>query len=212
MVNIDDIAAEIRLMIDNGSLPVGERLPAERKLCEMLGVSRGYIRKALSKLELCGAIVTKPQSGSYVAEHFFESLVGARILLEVECLRLAALNRTEEDLKNMEEAMVNFVKNDSETVHANLDMAFHHALASGSHNSVLTALLRTVTQEAVSYYHKYNVCVVADPKVIEEHSAMLDAIRRRDPDLVEDVFMDHLSAVINFAQASKSKAEANIQN
>lgn len=200
MVNIDDIAAEIRLLIDNGQLPVGERLPSERKLCDMLGVSRGYVRKALAKLELCGAIETRPQSGSYVAEHFFASLVQTRLFLEVECLRQAALNRTDDDLVEMRRAMEAFEKNKSADAHTTKDMAFHHAVARGSHNPVLVALLQTVALEVVTYYHKYNVCVVADPKVIGEHRDIFNGIEASDPDGTERAFRHHMSDVMKFSE------------
>lgn len=200
MVNVDDIAAEIRLLIDNGEFPVGERLPAERKLCEILGVSRGYVRKALSKLEQCGAIDTRPQSGSYVAEHFFASLVQARIFLEEECIRLSALNRTEEDLAAMQEAMLDFALNDSEQTHTDKDMCFHNAIARGSHNSVLVALLKTVSMEVVTYYHKYNVCAVADPVVIAEHKEIFEAIKASDADAAKAAFHKHMTGVIRFSE------------
>lgn len=200
MVNVDDIAAEIRLLIDKGELPVGERLPAERKLCELLGVSRGYVRKALSKLEQCGAIDTRPQSGSYVVEHFFASLVQARIFLETECIRLSALNRTAEDLAAMESAMNDFAENDSVDLHTPKDMCFHSAVARGSHNPVLVALLKTVSMEVVTYYHKYNVCNVADPVVISEHEALFKAIRSCDPDAAVAVFRKHMERVVHFSE------------
>lgn len=203
MVNVDDIAAEIRLLIDNGELPVGERLPAERKLCELLGVSRGYVRKALSKLEQCGAIDTRPQSGSYVAEHFFASLVQTRLFLEEECIRLSALNRTDEDLNAMEIAMNDFALNDSEESHTIKDMCFHNAIARGSHNSVLVALLKTVSMEVVTYYHKYNVCAVADPVVIEEHRTIFNAIKAKDPESAKAAFQKHMESVVRFSETCR---------
>lgn len=202
MINIDDIAAEIRVLIDNGQIPIGERLPSERNLCQMLGVSRGYVRKALEKLELCGAIETRPQSGSYVAEHFFASLVQARLLLEAECIRLSAMNRTEEDLAVMRKTMEEFEKNTSPQAHTEMDMAFHKAVACGGHNPVLVALLQLVSAEVVTYYHKYNVCMVADPKVIKEHAQLYDAIVKSDADSAIESLNKHLSDVLKFSKNS----------
>lgn len=200
MVNIDDIAAEIRVLIDNGKLPIGERLPAERKLCEMLGVSRGYVRKALAKLELCGAIETRPQSGSYVAEHYFTSLVRARLFLESETTRLSALNRTAEDLKHMKEAKETFEKNKAVEKHTEKDLMFHQAIASGSHNPVLVALLKLVSVEVLTYYHKYNVCLVNDKRVLEEHDQLYKAIERQDGEKAIEILTAHLSDVLSFSE------------
>ena len=200
MVNIDDIAAEIRVLIDNGQFPVGQRLPSERKICEMLGVSRGYVRKALAKLELCGAIETRPQSGSYVAEHFFPSLLETRIFLEEECLRQSAMNRTDDDLKEMRLAMKIFEENTSVEEHTSKDMVFHQAVARGSHNSVMTALLKTVSMEVVTYYHKYNVCAPADQKVIGEHKDIYYAIASSDPSAAISAFRKHMEDIRLFAE------------
>lgn len=203
MVNIDDIAAEIRLLIDNGQIEVGQRLPAERKLCEMLGVSRGYVRKALSRLEICGAIETRPQSGSYVAEHFFESLVRTRMFLEEECIRQACTNRTDADLEDLRIAMVESARNKDVAEHTRKDMDFHYAMARCSHNTVLAALLKTVALEVVTYYHKYNMCVVGDPKVIGEHESIFRAIAASDENEAISAFRTHISDVLNFSKNLK---------
>lgn len=203
MVNIDDIAAEIRLLIDNGQIEVGQRLPAERKLCEMLGVSRGYVRKALSRLEICGAIETRPQSGSYVAEHFFESLVRTRMFLEEECLRQACANRTAADLDDMLITMNESARNKDVAEHTIKDMNFHYSVARGSHNTVLAALLKTVALEVVTYYHKYNMCIVGDPKVIGEHEAIFRAVSASDEKEAVNAFRKHMSDVLNFSKCLK---------
>jgi DNA-binding FadR family transcriptional regulator len=51
-----------------GTLKPGERLPAERDLARRLGVGRSSVREALAALGLEGILVTRPGSGSYVAQ------------------------------------------------------------------------------------------------------------------------------------------------
>ncbi len=50
------VAHQIEAMILDGSLPAGVRLPAERKLCESLRVSRSSLREALKELHARGII------------------------------------------------------------------------------------------------------------------------------------------------------------
>ena len=94
----------------------GERLPAERRLADMLGVGRAHVRAAFQKLEFYGIVQTFPQSGTVVAQekmqvlermitdalqirqYDFASLVYVRVLLEIEAIKLCARNRTAEDL------------------------------------------------------------------------------------------------------------------
>ncbi|MEH7546856.1 GntR family transcriptional regulator, partial [Neobacillus vireti] len=45
--------------IQSGAFKIGDKLPAERELCEMFGVSRAPIRQALSALELNGIIYSR---------------------------------------------------------------------------------------------------------------------------------------------------------
>ena len=106
----------------------GERLLSERKLSELLNVSRSHVREALQKMELYGIVKTYPQSGTVVSEfskdqldtmitdalkiskYDFSSLVYVRVLLEIEACKLCALNRTEQDLENIEKALIELEK------------------------------------------------------------------------------------------------------
>lgn len=54
--------------IQSGAFQVGDKLPAERELCEQFGVSRVPVRQALSALELNGFIYSRQGEGVYVKE------------------------------------------------------------------------------------------------------------------------------------------------
>ncbi|MDQ0455734.1 FadR/GntR family transcriptional regulator [Rhizobium paknamense] len=60
------IADQVRQLIQNGQYPPGSRLPAERDLAQMLGVSRPSLREALIALEIEGSIEIRIGSGIYV--------------------------------------------------------------------------------------------------------------------------------------------------
>lgn len=64
---VDKIRRRIRHLISTGQLSPGDQLPAERKLSERFGVSRGPVRDALQKLAFYGILKTMPQSGTVVA-------------------------------------------------------------------------------------------------------------------------------------------------
>ena len=57
---------QILSQIQSGSFQVGDKLPAERELCEQFGVSRAPIRQALSALELNGMIYSRQGEGVFV--------------------------------------------------------------------------------------------------------------------------------------------------
>jgi len=63
---VDIIIDQIRSLISSGEVKPGEKLPPERKLAEHLGVSRGQVREALSKLQFYSILKTLTQSGNVV--------------------------------------------------------------------------------------------------------------------------------------------------
>ena len=121
---VETVLKYIKEQLYSGSLQPGQRLPAERRLAEMLGVGRAHVRAAFQKLEFYGIVQTFPQSGTVVAQekmqvlerlitdalqieqYDFASLVYVRVLLELEAVRLCARNRTPEDLENIEQALL----------------------------------------------------------------------------------------------------------
>jgi len=97
------IAGQIAALIDNGEFPAGSRLPAERELATLLGVSRTSVREAVISLEIAGRVEVRVGSGIFVAAPGAAQIVGlvdggpspfellaARSLIEGEICALAA--------------------------------------------------------------------------------------------------------------------------
>src|SRR5687767_10823821 len=62
----DEALRQVLDLIFQGKLPPGSRLPAERELAELIGVSRNTLRDALNKLEARGYLERRDRSGNYV--------------------------------------------------------------------------------------------------------------------------------------------------
>ena len=200
---VKHVIEHIKKQISERQILPGERLPSERKLSELLKVSRSHVREALQKLELYGIVKTYPQSGTVVSEfskdqldtmitdalkisrYDFSSLVYVRVLLEIEVCKLCAVNRTEEDLKNIENTL-----------------AFHQAIAQGGHNPVISSLLLIITPDILKYYQKYKVCAVPQKTVHAEHREMLQKIKDRDKEGMKELVIRHLANLIDFAKMS----------
>jgi GntR family transcriptional repressor for pyruvate dehydrogenase complex len=69
------------MMIRDGSLNPGDRLPPERQLAEEFGVSRAAVREALSALGLMGLVEVRPGEGTFVRAVTEEALVSPMALL-----------------------------------------------------------------------------------------------------------------------------------
>lgn len=214
---VNTVITHIRSLLDSGRLMPGDRLPAERRMAEQLGVSRAHVRTAFQKLEFYGIARTYPQSGTVIAEqtvqvleglisdmlqidsYDFSSLVYVRVLLEVEAVRLCAANRTENDLASIRFALEECDRYFDTDQQVEKDFAYHHAIARGGHNPVIASLLLIITPDVLSYYRKYNVCQTPKAIVSDEHHEMLAAIENHDSDAAEAVLRRHLKGIIEFS-------------
>ena len=62
----DQVAERLRAQIAGGALAPGETLPAERRLAEQLGVSRGSLRAGIAQLQAEGLLEARHGSGTRV--------------------------------------------------------------------------------------------------------------------------------------------------
>jgi GntR family transcriptional repressor for pyruvate dehydrogenase complex len=214
----NEIISQIKELINFKNLEPGDKLPSERMLAEKLGVSRGQIREAIQKLEFYGILNSKPQSGTFVAnigvtamngmiedilnleEPDFKSLVETRILLELKTVRLAAIRRTEEDLKMMHDALQAYslkVINGEDAVQE--DLLFHLAIAKASGNSTMNTFMLIITPEIITNFEKHHVCNDVDKKIgIKEHQAVYDAIVAQDPQLAKMKMKEHFKELYQY--------------
>ena len=213
-----EIISKIRDLINYKNLEPGDKLPSERMLSEKFGVSRSNVREAIQKLEFYGILMSKPQSGTFVADigqvamngmiedilrlqdPDFKSLVETRILLELKTCRLAAQRRTEQDLQLMREALLAYeekVLNGESAVEE--DLLFHLAIARASGNSTMNTLMLMITPEIITNFEKYHVCDKNRAFLgIQEHKDIYEAIKAQNPQLAKDNMKKHFSALYQY--------------
>lgn len=171
----DQVAVEIERYIAEGELKPGDRLPAERKLAERMGISRPSLREAIHKLVNKGIIQTRPGGGNYVSESIEPSFVDplsailkdipesrfqileTRYAIESTAAWYAALRATDEDKENIKrcyEIMIQMHGSDDPMEEAYADAEFHLSIVKASHNSVLLHVMRglfSLYQNSISY-------------------------------------------------------------
>lgn len=217
------VVDKILPMLDSGIYPPGTRLPSERELSETFEVSRPTIREAVIALEVMGRVSVKTGSGVYVldpptikgrAEEFspFE-LTEARILLEGEAASLAASMMSEEQLGRLNEAFGEMVK---ENEQGNLssevaDRRFHTVISEGTHNRVLMSSIEMLwdiqaRSPQIHSAHK-SVCVKDGQRRLDEHRAILDAIKGREPNQARMAMRNHFARMVE-ALHDETEAEA----
>lgn len=211
----DEIAANINAQIQRGELQPGNRLPTERELCELFGVSRSVVREALSQLKADGIIETKRGSGAYVLERdqrqsfrmqdvaiderdSLAMVMELILTVEVAATRLAAMRRTPEDLKMIRRALIGMeyeIANDR--LGDEQDFAFHQAIVDATHNPHFIALsshleqgARRVIRQARTNTKVRHVSMIE--AVQEEHQAIFDAIKAGNPEAAALAAETHL--------------------
>src|SRR5438045_6401436 len=64
----EEVVARLRDMIQSGELASGDRLPPERDLAKMLGVSRPTLRAGIRSLTAIGILQSRQGAGTFVAK------------------------------------------------------------------------------------------------------------------------------------------------
>lgn len=212
------IISKIKELINYKNLEPREKLPSERFLAERFGVTRGSVRNAIQKLEHYGILKSIPQSGTFIADvgrsalngmidqiislstPDFKSLVETRIFLELKIVTFAALRHTKKDIEDIEKALLNYKeKTLSGEDSVAEDLLFHLAIAKASHNSSLNRLMLLITPQIITDFEKYHVCKNNTAvSAIEEHQAIVDAIRKKDPAEAEKRMKEHFSVLYQY--------------
>jgi GntR family transcriptional repressor for pyruvate dehydrogenase complex len=222
-----EIARKLIDALATGAFKVGDRLPAERELSAEYDVSRPTIREAMIALEVQGLVEVRVGSGAYVRRlpgkednpgfnvTAFE-LTEARLLFESEAAALAATQITDEELAELAQRVKDIaLENQTEGGTEEADRQFHLAIAQATRNTaVYQAIeelwkLRRSSPESALLHAKARFANIKP--VVDEHSAILEALRNRDPKAARSAMRTHLSSVLDsllFATEEKAIEEA----
>ncbi|WP_432994198.1 FadR/GntR family transcriptional regulator [Dactylosporangium sp. CA-233914] len=209
----DQLAAAIR----RGTYPVGSKLPTERELTEMLGVSRVSVREGIRSLEAVGLVEVRHGNGCYVIEpsrrptldlidwlgahrsEVLEMLVVRGALDEVAA-REAARRHDPRYIEAIRAAHAGFVAETEQAEPdldrlAELDIAFHLSIADASRSALLIDLLGELHQHLTparraGFEHDGQV-----RRSAEEHHAILDAIAAGDEEAARRCVAHHIERV-----------------
>lgn len=209
----EDVARQIERLILKKLKP-GDKLPSERELSEMLGVSRSSIRDAIRSLELIGMVEPRQGAGTIVKEvtadavvnplanalKLKEDLVGElldfRRMLEPPLAARAATHATADDVAEMEEILnrqEEKLRREETTIPE--DTSFHYAVALASGNSVVLKVL-DIIMDMLRDSRERSLQVEGRPqKSLAGHRRILAAIKRHDAEAAKDAMRRHIEDV-----------------
>lgn len=214
------IADQIVKLIDSGEFATGARLPAERDLAALLGVSRTTVREAIICLEIAGKVEVRVGTGIFVtatertpsrvdAEPAsagtdpgpgpFEHLA-ARRLIEGEIAALAARTIKRRDVAALHEAMTRMrVHGDEFALRDAADREFHVRIAEATGNSALVAVVDGLWQQRrgdlwariEALFHSAHL----HARTLEDHAAIIAALEAHDGEAARAAMHRHLARV-----------------
>jgi len=211
----EQISQKLAKAIAGGEYEVGQRLPSERELAQTFGVSRPTVREAIIALELDGLVEVRLGSGVYVTHRQppagaegakdigpFE-LLEARRAIEGEACALAALRIDDEQLRQLS-ALVAEMRDDNKhneiLMSEEADRRFHELIAASTQNSAIIVAVQMLWDARARSPQSHLV----DDKVrarglkppIDEHTAIVRALKKRDPEAARAAMHEHISRVM----------------
>ena len=211
----------------------GDRLPSELELVDIFGVSRSGIREALRILAGQGLVDIQGRNGAYVAE--FDSsqavkpfaslilqkcgnqallhLIQARRMLEPANARMAALNRSEQDIRDLEEnyASMSGAVGDTERI-IQLDIKFHTMLANASGNPIVPIIMEPIFL-LLPKLIATNFTLQSHRHIsMAQHEQILERVVSADPEGAYRAMLEHMQTAENHVLQSYDEMGLVVEN
>ena len=207
------VAAAIERAVAEGLYQPGLRIASERELAEQFGVSRPTVRRAVIALEMRGLLEARQGSGVYVRQGSAPAPppkdldIGAfdhaeaRRLFEGEVAALAATLITDEELAYLETLVAEMNNKEATKERSELaDRQFHITIAQATRNSAIVRIVESTWD----LRYKSRLCMqmldrareVRRIPLNDEHQAIVESLRTRDPKAARAAMQAHLGGLI----------------
>lgn len=194
--------AQLRQAILGGEMSPAQRL-VENELAEQFGVTRASVRAALIDLAGEGLVERIPNRGSRVRVVTVEEAVAiteCRMVLEGLCAAKAAVEATDDQLTELAEigtAMSKAVGDGEPMTYSGLNQELHAKIRQFSGQQVAVELLERLNAQLVRHRFQLSLRPGRPQQSVDEHLAMIEAIRARDPQAADAAARAHLASVID---------------
>jgi DNA-binding FadR family transcriptional regulator len=216
----DACISRLEELILSGELKIGERLPSERGFAARIGVSRPVLHDALVDLDAKGLVQIVPRRGVYVSDYrrsgslailssllayhngkldpsFIQSMIDMRLTVETETARLAALNRTPEQMTGFHAMLIQErqTANDNPQTLTDLDFSFHLSVAIASGNLVYPLIINSFkgvyTSLTGEFFRKYCGTPVVET-VRQFHVRLVEAFEGQNSENARNIMIEML--------------------
>jgi len=191
----------------------GDLIPSEKELAVRFQVGRSTIREAVKSLVVLGVLEARAGEGSFIREPTSELLSGAfrwglllsegnlddfvdvRVLVEVECARRAAANRTDALIAQLEASLKDMMAEPmNHDAFMDSDTRFHLAIAHSAANPIFENVGSTIQSIVRIWYPKTYYIPETKGRTLAEHRSISDAIASGIVDSAGEAMRAHLVA------------------
>lgn len=194
-----DTLAFLRARIMSGDWAVGSRIPKEPELMELMGVGKSTVREAVRSLAHLGMLEAVPGVGTFVRSrtpvssvvtdflngHDLEEVLVYRRSLEIEAAQRAAVQRTEEHITQLREAIERARKQTADETASQAHVAtpgsFHHVMFEAANSTLLLDLyLGTMSVLRQASNENRVIAGTSSETILHDHEAVFEAIKEKD--------------------------------
>ncbi|HVU68515.1 MAG TPA: FadR/GntR family transcriptional regulator [Ktedonobacteraceae bacterium] len=210
----EDIVSKLLALLKEKKLQPGDRLPPERELAERLQVSRPSLREALRALSIMHVVEIRQGSGTYISslepkrlvEHLdfvfalsdatYLSLFEARKVVEVGICGLAAQRITDEEIARLESCLEKSLSGVTEPeLYFQADVELHEIITEAAASPILSRIMAGISQLSLASRKRTVVLPGIAEQVIEDHRAIIQALKQRAPEAARQAMYQHLTHV-----------------
>ncbi len=213
----DGIVDQIKQAIYDGHLNPGDRLPSEREMCRVFKVGRPAIREAMRTLDVLGMVeVSHGAKGSVIKEHniveymetvrkemswliradkkTYKDILNVRNYIDIGIAHAAAENASDEELRELESVLKRLRQSDDEIEdYLPQGIEFHQQLALATKNKIfylIGEMFRDILSNGYTHLAK-EIFPDGPKKLIEGNEVMLQAIKSRDHEAIDQAMKKH---------------------
>lgn len=226
-------------LIRGGGYVSGDRLPSERELAQRLTVSRNILREAVAALNLMGVVEIRERQGTFVKnlqegdlQQGIQSLqimpsdfillqMEVRLIISVPAAELAALRRTEDDLRKLWSCFEAFSTCPYETPedlaqNGKWEALLHHLVTEAAHNPLLSRLnegIDLLVERNNTLMHPYNIRETGwIEHITDQHRRIIQAIEERNHKEAGSVLREHLVDAVTLLLGRHPELKSNLSN
>jgi GntR family transcriptional repressor for pyruvate dehydrogenase complex len=223
---VDAVVLQMRQLISDNNLKVGDSLPTERELCTRFEASRNTVREAMSILKAYGLVEVRPKIGAIITDNrmsrafelfslntmevsrkSFADVQALRDLLEVSAADQLIERVTEQDIEDLRSVNAGLADNNDLDEASEIDHAFHLRLVSILENAAIIDIYRVMKPVILRIMQKGKTRRTFMTETFSEHEGVIDALEARDRLAFQYRLRSHLMTGFKFFNEEMDEAE-----